>query len=78
MTIQQPPLGADSEKQNAREHLYGRMLSLLIELDDDATEQQINTYLDTMLRADPALAQAATKAGGRWQVSGGQLVFTAW
>lgn len=63
---------------SAREQLYGRMLAVCATLDDDAAEVAINAYLDARVRADAELQQASQLAGGRWQLSHGQLVFQVW
>lgn len=61
-----------------REELFGLTQTILSELEGDLPEGYIQAYIEWMVFSNPNLAQAARKAGGRWQVYNGSLLFAPW
>lgn len=61
-----------------RDRLYGMTMSLVGELSDDATESEVRAFIERAVMTRPDLAEAARRAGGRWQAASGGLVFVPW
>jgi hypothetical protein len=61
-----------------RETLYGATLSLLTELDDGASVQETQVFIDHAVMSRQALSELARRAGGRWQLVQGQFEFAPW
>jgi len=61
-----------------REQLYSRELPLLAEVPDNTTVEYAQAYIENAIFIRPDLAQMARRAGGRWQLVGGEFVFAPW
>lgn len=61
-----------------RETLYSMVLPVVAELDDEVDDSYAQAYIEHAIMTRPELAQAARRAGGRWQVVGGALYFAPW
>lgn len=61
-----------------RESLYSLELPVVAELSDDVDDSYAQAYMEHAVMTRPELAQAARRAGGRWQVVGGALYFSPW
>lgn len=79
-------LGADShigvrvgdEALHWREVLYSLTHRVLERVADDAQDEDFVEAINKALVHDAELRSAARRAGGRWQVVGGRLVFAPW
>ena len=61
-----------------REKLYSLELEAIANMPDDADTTYAQAYLEHAVRTDPEMAQAARRAGGRWQTMGASLLFAPW
>lgn len=61
-----------------RETLYSLELPVVAELPDDVDDSFARAYIEHAVMTRPELAQAARRAGGRWQSVGGSLFFSPW
>lgn len=61
-----------------RERLYGLTQAVVAELPDDADVVYAQAYIEQAVMTRPDLAQAARRAGGRWQSVEGALLFAPW
>lgn len=63
-----------------REQVYSLTLEAISELPDgaDQDEDYIRAYIEWAVHNKPALSVAARRAGGRWQLVNGSLLFSPW
>lgn len=61
-----------------REQLYGLTLTAVAEIEDSEDEAFTQASLEWKVFNDPAMKQAARRAGGRWQVTSNTLMFAPW
>lgn len=61
-----------------REQLYGMTQVVVSELPDGADEQYGQAYIEWAVFNKFELAQAARRAGGRWQIASNTLLFSPW
>ncbi|WP_087865431.1 helix-turn-helix domain-containing protein [Comamonas thiooxydans] len=66
------------ESKNYREQLFGLTQSLVAELPNDVEESYAQAYIELAVFQRPELSQVARRAGGRWQVLQGNLLFSPW
>lgn len=66
------------EAKQFREHLYGLTQAMLAELPDEVTESYAQAYIEWAIFNRFELAQAARRAGGRWQIVSNRLLFSPW
>lgn len=66
------------EAEDWRERLFALTQSLLAEAPEEATEQYLQAFIEWSVFNRFELAQAARRAGGRWQVANGALLFAPW
>lgn len=61
-----------------REQLYSMTLQVIADLPDEADVQQAQAFIEQAVFNQPEMAQAARRAGGRWQTVGATLLFAPW
>ncbi len=61
-----------------REQLYGLTQALVAEIPDNADEQYAQAFIEVNVYNKFVLAQAARRAGGRWQLVSNTLLFAPW
>lgn len=61
-----------------REQLYALTQSVLSELPEEATESYTQAFIEWAVYNRFELAQAARRAGGRWQIVSNKLLFSPW
>lgn len=61
-----------------REHQLGLTQVVVSELPDGADEQYAQAYIEWAVFSNFELAQAARRAGGRWQIASATLLFSPW
>jgi len=61
-----------------REELYALTIQVIEGLNENMTEPEAQAFLEHAVKTTPALAQAARKAGGRWQILDQSLFFVPW
>lgn len=61
-----------------KETLYSLETDVVAELPDDADVVFSQAYIEQAILTRPELAQAARRAGGRWQIVGGAMLFAPW
>jgi transcriptional regulator with XRE-family HTH domain len=66
------------QREDAKELLYSQTMSLISILPDDATENELMRAIELNIFASPSLSRLARRAGGRWQIQGGKLLFSPW
>lgn len=66
------------EAMNWREQLFGMIQEVIAEIPDSADESYAQAYIELAVFQRFELAQAARRAGGRWQVINGTLLFSPW
>lgn len=66
------------EALHYREQLYGMTTAILADIPYDAGEGQIQELIEQSVMNSPVIAKLARRAGGRWQLVGGTLLFSPW
>lgn len=66
------------EASQYREQLYAVTLDALQDVSDDAQFDVVNAVFGETLLKDPVRAKLSRRAGGRWLISRGRLVFVSW
>lgn len=66
------------EALDAREQLYGLTQAVVADLRDDADESYAQAFIEWSVYNKFELAQAARRAGGRWQIVSNTLLFSPW
>lgn len=66
------------ERSMYRENLYARTLEVIPEIPETADLEYAQAYIEHKVRTDANLARLARRAGGRWQIFKGTLVFAPW
>jgi hypothetical protein len=66
------------QRDNSKQLLYAATLSLITNLPDDATENELMRAIELNVFTSPLLSRLARRAGGRWQIQGGKLLFSPW
>ena len=66
------------ESKALREELFGLTQSLVAELPEGSDEQYSQAYIEWKIHNDAELAKVARRAGGRWQILEGLLLFSPW
>lgn len=62
----------------ARENLYGLTVALVDALPENPTAEEAMALLEHAVTTRPEMAALARRAGGRWHVLDGQMVFAPW
>jgi len=71
-------LRVGAENLEWRRALFDMTQAVLAELDATLDDDFLQAHLEWAVFYKPQMAHAARRAGGRWQVSDGQLVFAPW
>lgn len=66
------------EALDAREQLYGLTQAVVADLPDNADESYAQAFIEWSVFNKFELAQAARRAGGRWQIVSNTLLFSPW
>lgn len=66
------------EASVAREELFAMTLKLVSEIPESATEDEFRAIIEKNVFAVPRMSQLSRRAGGRWQLAGGGLLFSPW
>lgn len=66
------------ESKSFREQMFGLTQSLVAELPNDVEESYAQAYIELAVFQRPELAHVARRAGGRWQLLQGNLLFAPW
>ncbi|CAB5514295.1 hypothetical protein LMG26857_03354 [Achromobacter anxifer] len=66
------------ESKNNREQLFGLTQALVAEIPEDADEEYAQAFIEWKIYNDPELSKLARRAGGRWQLLNGMLMFSPW
>lgn len=61
-----------------REQLYGITLDAIQDISDDTGFEVVNGVIGEVLSKDPEMSKLSRRAGGRWLVQEGSLVFVPW
>lgn len=61
-----------------REQLYGLTQAVMADMPDGADESYIQAYIEWAVFNRFDMAQAARRAGGRWQIASNTLLFSPW
>lgn len=61
-----------------RETLYAKTIELIPSIPEDAGLDYVQAFIEYQVNTDPASSKFARRAGGRWQVMNGTLVFAPW
>lgn len=61
-----------------RETLYANTLGLLHEIPENSDAEYAQAYIEQKVKADEIFSRLARRAGGRWQLHEGILVFASW
>lgn len=67
-----------AEADEVREALYGMTSAIHADLPEDASEDELRVFIEKAIFEKAWLAKAARQAGGRWQATGGLLMFSPW
>lgn len=66
------------EALHYREQLYGMTTAVMADIPSGAGESHVQEFIEQSVRISPVMAQLARRAGGRWQLAGGTLLFAPW
>lgn len=67
-----------SEALLYREQLYARTIQLTLEIPEEAAESYAQAYIEWAVKNKPDFKTIARRAGGRWQLVQGNLLFAPW
>lgn len=67
-----------NERALHRENLYARTLEIIPEIPETADLEYAQAYIENKVKTDKDLSRLARRAGGRWQIYKGTLVFAPW
>lgn len=61
-----------------REFMYAKTIELVSSLPENSELDYAQAFIENQLRTNQSLSKIARRAGGRWQVMSGTLVFAPW